>query len=114
LAVSRRPMGRYRVSCSPLSSLPALSLPSRLHHHPPRPRLRGRQVTSDDKHTIHVWRWMPHSNKYVNAHYIPGWCLGPEKKIRPLRAAQRNSPAEGGSGVGGERRPGWVRRWVGV
>ncbi|KXZ48848.1 hypothetical protein GPECTOR_25g433 [Gonium pectorale] len=40
-------------------------------------------VTSDDKHTIHVWRWLPHSDKYINAHYIPGWCLGPEKKMTP-------------------------------
>ncbi|GLC70429.1 hypothetical protein PLESTF_000972700 [Pleodorina starrii] len=57
-------------------------------------------VTSDDKHSIHVWRWLPHSNKYINAHYIPGWYLGPDKKIRPLRTAQKNSPPEGGSGVG--------------
>ncbi|GIL75046.1 hypothetical protein Vretifemale_4865, partial [Volvox reticuliferus] len=57
-------------------------------------------VTSDDKHSIHVWRWLPHSNKYINAQYIPGWCLGPEKKIRPLRAATKNTPAEGGSGAG--------------
>ncbi|KAG2428966.1 hypothetical protein HXX76_011210 [Chlamydomonas incerta] len=42
-------------------------------------------VTSDDRHLIHVWRWMPHSNKYINAHYIPGWFMGPEKKITPLR-----------------------------
>lgn len=44
-------------------------------------------VTSDDKHTIHVWRWLPSTNKYANAHYIPGWYLGPEKKILPLKGA---------------------------
>ncbi len=44
------------------------------------------QVTADDKHTIHVWRWMPHSNKYINAHYIPGWYLGPDKKLQGLRS----------------------------
>ncbi|GFR50670.1 hypothetical protein Agub_g12921 [Astrephomene gubernaculifera] len=53
-------------------------------------------VTSDDRHSIHVWRWLPASNKYVNAHYIPGWSLGPEKKIHPLRGMQEmyfnNSP----------------------
>ncbi|KAG2496899.1 hypothetical protein HYH03_004906 [Edaphochlamys debaryana] len=43
-------------------------------------------VTSDDKHTIHVWRWLPHHNKFINAHYIPGWYLGPEKKILPLKS----------------------------
>ncbi len=39
------------------------------------------QVTSDDKHTIHIWRWLPHADKYINAHYIPGWYFGPEKKV---------------------------------
>lgn len=41
-------------------------------------------VTSDDKHTIHVWRWMVHENKYFKAVYIPGWSIGPEKKFKEL------------------------------
>lgn len=64
-----------RSSCIRLTRMPAAVTPSPLLP----------QVTADDRHLIHVWRWLPHSNKYINAHYIPGWFMGPEKKITPLR-----------------------------
>lgn len=60
-------------------------------HHVQTPIRKGGDllvtVTSDNKHTIHVWRWMIGPDKFVKASYIPGWCYGPEKKLMDLQAA---------------------------
>ena len=58
-------------------------------------------VTTDNKHTVHVWRWWPAGHGAVSgdgslnegsvllhrAHYIPGWYWAPEKKVDGLAAA---------------------------
>lgn len=44
-------------------------------------------VTSDNAHTIHVWRWMNSRDKFCKAVYIPGWFYGPSKKLDDLKAA---------------------------
>ncbi|GMH32772.1 hypothetical protein BSKO_00606 [Bryopsis sp. KO-2023] len=43
-------------------------------------------VTGDNKHTIHIWRWMTDDNEYVKATCIPGWFYGPDKKLGDLEA----------------------------
>lgn len=43
-------------------------------------------VTSDNKHTVHIWKWMTHDDKFCKATYIPGWSLGPEKKLKDLES----------------------------
>lgn len=44
-------------------------------------------VTSDNQHTIYVWRWMTQQDKFCKATYIPGWYYGPEKKLQDLQSA---------------------------
>jgi hypothetical protein len=46
-------------------------------------------VTSDDRHTIHLWHWMTQEDAFCKTMYIPGWCYGPDKKLRDLQAAGR-------------------------
>lgn len=59
-------------------------------------------ITADDRHTVHVWRWMTSADKYVKKQYIPGWNYGPDKKVHDLTArgfffhkpeADRDDPA---------------------
>lgn len=45
-------------------------------------------VTADAAHTIHVWRWMRGDDKTVQCRYIPGWYIGPHKKLAELEAKQ--------------------------
>lgn len=42
-------------------------------------------ITSDDKHTVHVWKWMTNSDLFCQAKQIPGWFYGPQKKIPKLQ-----------------------------
>lgn len=43
-------------------------------------------VTSENRHTIHIWKWMIPEDKFCKATFIPGWCFGPEKKLADLEA----------------------------
>ncbi len=42
-------------------------------------------ITADDKHTIHLWKWMNHANKFYKARNIPGWYYGPDKKLGAIK-----------------------------
>eukprot|EP00210_Caulerpa_lentillifera_P000626 g605.t1 len=42
-------------------------------------------ITSDDKHTVHIWKWMTNSDFFCQAKQIPGWFYGPEKKMPMLQ-----------------------------
>jgi len=44
-------------------------------------------VTSDDKHTIHIWRWMNSDDKFCKAVNVPGWFYGPHKKLEMIKQA---------------------------
>eukprot|EP00798_Chlamydomonas_sp_ICE-L_P017096 gene17096-23393_t len=43
-------------------------------------------ITANDKHTVHVWRWMTLDNVFARAVNIPGWKFDPEKKLPYLKA----------------------------
>lgn len=46
-------------------------------------------ITADNKHTVHVWKWMLPEDKFCKAINIPGWSFGPEKKLEVLKS-QKN------------------------
>eukprot|EP00200_Dunaliella_tertiolecta_P007628 CAMPEP_0202381592 /NCGR_PEP_ID=MMETSP1127-20130417/37027_1 /ASSEMBLY_ACC=CAM_ASM_000462 /TAXON_ID=3047 /ORGANISM="Dunaliella tertiolecta, Strain CCMP1320" /LENGTH=1435 /DNA_ID=CAMNT_0048980603 /DNA_START=339 /DNA_END=4646 /DNA_ORIENTATION=+ len=50
-------------------------------------------ITADDRHTIHLWQWMKPADKYCKSVNIPGWFLGPHKKLEYIRAAAARTPS---------------------
>ena len=75
----------------------------------------------DDRHTVHIWRWLVPSDKvrtahdklcavhYAKAMYIPSWHFGPEKKLGELQGGQRyfchDEPGGPPKFIPGARRP---------